>query len=144
MAEDKSLVPEEINIENPGKAIDLVQETMHKFLDVADVSRVYGEPVKHEDATIIPAAEVVAAMGFGAGYGAGGPGVQAGDAESATGAGGGGGGGGKAFSRPVAVIIASSDGVRVEPVIDPTKVALTALTALGFMFATIAKMKRGK
>ncbi len=144
MAEDKSLVPEGIEIENPGKAIDLVQETMDKFLDVADVSRVYGEPVKHEDATIIPAAEVVAVMGFGAGYGAGSPGGDGDQSEFPQGEGGGGGGGGKAFSRPVAVIIASPEGVRVEPVIDPTKVALTALTALGFMFATVAKMKRGK
>ena len=139
MAENKSLVPEKIELENPGKAIDLVQETMDTFLDVADVSRVYGKPVKHGDATIIPAAEVVAAMGFGAGYGEGGP-----PGNENAGGGGGGGGGGKALSRPVAVIIASPEGVRVEPVIDPTKVALTALTALGFVFATLSKMKRGK
>ncbi|MBC8506152.1 MAG: hypothetical protein ISR58_12175 [Anaerolineales bacterium] len=139
MAEDKSLVPEEIAVENPGKAIDLVQETLDNFLDVADVNRVYGKPVNHDDTVIIPAAEVVAAMGFGAGYGEGvPPGIKN------AGGGGGGGGGGKALSRPVAVIIASPEGVRVEPVIDPTKVAITALTALGFVFATITKMKRGK
>jgi uncharacterized spore protein YtfJ len=87
---------------------------------------------------IIPAAEVVAGMGFGAGYGAGGQ-----IAEDGGGSGGGGGGGGKVFARPVAVIIADKNGVRVEPVMDPTKIALTALTAFGFIFGTIARMKKG-
>lgn len=138
MTKDENLVPRKFDIEDPGKAIDTVQSTLDKFMAVADVKRVYGEPIKHETATIIPAAEVVAAMGFGAGYGAGGPA----DAE-AGGTGGGGGGGGRAFSRPVAVVIADENGVRVEPVADRTKVLLTALTALGFIAATIGKMRKG-
>lgn len=138
MTKDENLVPRKFDIEDPGKAIDTVQSTLDKFMAVADVKRVYGEPIKHETATIIPAAEVVAAMGFGAGYGAGGPA----DAE-AGGTGGGGGGGGRAFSRPVAVVIADENGVRVEPVADRTKVLLTSLTALGFIAATIGKMRKG-
>ncbi len=128
----------EITVNDPGQAIDMVQETIETFLDTADVSRVYAEPIEHGDTIIIPAAEVVAAMGFGAGFGSGG------SDEEGSGTGGGGGGGGQTFARPVAVIIASPEGVRVEPVIDPTKIALTAMTAFGFIFATIAKMKKGK
>jgi len=126
----------EIVIEDTGQALDMAQETMETFIETADVSRVYGEPIVHEETMIIPAAEVVALAGFGAGYGSGGP-------EDANGEGGGAGGGGKTFSRPVAVVIADNNGVRVEPVVDPTKIAMTFFTALGFMVATIARMKRG-
>jgi uncharacterized spore protein YtfJ len=59
-----------------------------------------------------------------------------------SGGGGGGGGGGRVFSRPVAVVVASPEGVRVEPVLDVTKIALAALTAGGFMLATLARMSR--
>ncbi|MBN1668533.1 MAG: hypothetical protein JW862_15670 [Anaerolineales bacterium] len=137
MSTEKELVPqEEIIIEDSGQAIDMIQETMEAFLETADVSRVFGEPHQHEGTLIIPAAEVVAGLGFGAGYGSGGP-------ENAAGGGGGGGGGGKTFARPVAVIIADQQGVRVEPVVDPTKIVLAFFTALGFIFATVAKMRRG-
>lgn len=130
----------ELNLEfnDPAQAIDMAQETIETFLDTADVNKVYADAVEHQGSLIIPAAEVVAGMGFGAGYGTGG------SAKKESGAGGGGGGGGKTFARPVAVIVADSNGVRVEPVMDPTKIALTALTAFGFIFSTIARIKRGK
>ncbi len=134
--EEKKL---ELEINDPAQAIDMVQETIETFLDTADVNKVYAEAVEHEGTLIIPAAEVVAGMAFGAGYGSGGPVDENGNAS-----GGGGGGGGKTFARPVAIIIADRDGVRVEPVMDPTKIALTALTAFGFVFSTIARIRRGK
>jgi uncharacterized spore protein YtfJ len=131
----------EIVIEDSGQAIDMAQETaqetMEAFIETADVSKVYGEPIQHEDTLILPAAEVLAVAGFGAGYGSGGP-------EDVGGAGGGAGGGGRTFSRPVAVVIANKTEVRVEPVVDPTKIVMTMFTALGFMIATIARMKRGR
>lgn len=133
MTEDKNLVPKDMKIDDPGKAIDMVQSSMENFIAVADVKRVYGQPVQHGETIIIPAAEVVAGMGFGAGYGAGGP-------DDANGVGGGGGGGGKALARPVAVVIADDEGVRVEPVVDPTKIALAAFTAAGFILSTLFKM----
>ena len=135
--ENNTNLENEIVVEDAGQAIDMVQETMETLLDTADVSKVYGEPIAHEETLIIPAAEVVAVAGFGAGYGSGGP-------EDAGGEGGGGGGGGNTFSRPVAVVIADQNGVRVEPVVDPTKIAMTFFTALGFMVATIARMTRGR
>lgn len=139
MSEDNNINmdKQEVVVNDPGQALDIAQETMESFIQTADVSRVYGEVLEHEDTLIIPAAEVLAFAGFGAGYGAGGP-------EESGGEGGGAGGGGHTFARPVAVVIADKSGVRVEPVIDPTKIAMTFFTALGFMVATIARMKRGR
>jgi hypothetical protein len=42
----------------------------------------------------------------------------------------------------VAVIVASPEGVRVQEVVDPTKIALAALTAAGFMIGMMARMMR--
>jgi uncharacterized spore protein YtfJ len=136
MSEEKKV---EMEINDPGQAIDMVQETLETLLESADVNKVYAQPVHHEDTVIIPAAEITAGAGFGAGYGAG----PLNEDVGGSGGGGGGGGGGKTFARPVAVIIADKNGVRVEPVMDPTKIALTALTAFGFIFGAIAKMKKG-
>ena len=109
---------------------------------VASVEAVYGAPIKQRDTIIIPTAEVVAVSGFGGGQGFGGP---ENGANAAGGAGGGGGGGGSAHARPVAVIIVSPEGVRVEPVFDLTKIALAGVTLAAFavgMLARMSKMRR--
>ena len=137
------------------KAIIAARDTLGEFLDTASVERVYGEPIKKDDTTIIPAAEVLVGLGFGLGSGYGG-GPQSCCQETAQGAseagskstqsgwggGSGGGGGGRTLSRPVAIIVISPAGVRVEPVVDVTKVALAAFTAAGFMLAMIGRMMR--
>lgn len=117
--------------------LDMVESTMDGLLAAASVEAVYGEPIKQRDILIIPAAEVLAVAGFGVGAGAG-----PSDSEESSGTGSGGGGGGRAFSRPVAVIISSSEGVRVEPVVDLTKIALAALTAFVFMIGMSARFRR--
>ena len=137
MSEEINETNVDMEIQDPGQALDVAQETMETFLETAHVSKVYGDPIVHEDSVIIPAAEVLAVAGFGAGYGSGGP-------QDAGGEGGGAGGGGKTFSRPVAVVIADKNGVRVEPVMDPTKIAMTFFTTLGFMLAMVARMMRGR
>lgn len=114
-----------------------IYETMDSFMGTAGVDKVYGRPIRRDQVTMIPTAEIVTAMGFGTGGGAGGD-------SSGDGGGAGGGGGGRTFSRPVAIVIASPEGVRVEPVIDVTKIALAALTAFGFMLTTRVKMVRGQ
>jgi uncharacterized spore protein YtfJ len=131
----------EITIEDPGQPIDMAQETLEVMLETASVEKVYGEPLVHEGTMIIPTAEVLAVAGFGAAYGSS---SSSEHDEHDHGSGGGAGGGGRTFSRPVAVIIADENGVRVEPVLDPTKIALTFITALGFMLATISRMTRGR
>jgi uncharacterized spore protein YtfJ len=121
----------------PGEEILVIQDTLDKFIATADVQVVYGEPIQHGDTLILPSAEVLAVMGFGMGYGSG----KSNEVEGENiGSGGGGGGGGRVLSRPVAVIVASPEGVRVEPVVDVTKIGLAALTAAGFMFGMIMRM----
>ena len=57
-----------------------------------------------------------------------------------VGLGGGGGGGGAAMARPVAVISVGPNGVQVEPVVDPTKIAIAFFTTLGSMFFKLSRM----
>lgn len=129
---------------DPEAAVHVVGETIETLLDTTGVEKVYGSPVRRGDYTIIPTAEVVAGIGFGVGFGSGeAPGGDGDEGQAQTGGGGGGGGGGRTLSRPVAVVIVGPEGVRVEPVIDATKVALAALTAFGFMFTTMKRMRRG-
>jgi len=127
------------------ETIHVVQETIAKFLEAADVDAVYGKPVQNGETLILPAAEVLSGLGFGMGYGGGSEQLEEGEAAAGPtrrGVGGGGGGGGRVFSRPVAVVVATPQGVRVEPVIDVSKLALAALTAAGFMFGMLVKMTR--
>jgi hypothetical protein len=46
------------------------------------------------------------------------------------------------MSRPVAAIIIGPDGVRVEPIIDRTKVVITVITAVLAMAAVFGRMRR--
>ena len=86
----------------------------------ASTSTVFSEPQQHGDDLIITAASWERAGGFGFGSGEGGEGDG----------GMGGGGGGSSQGRPVAVIRIGPDGVEVEPVVDLTKVAITAFFSL--------------
>ena len=148
--------------------VEPVERTMERLLEIASVKSVYDSPVQHGKNMIIPAAEVLGALGFGVGVGVGsgeypdkedaveegegaedeektsepsesGPGKKA----PGIGGGGGGGGGGRVFARPVAIIVSGPDGVEVEPVVDATKIALAFFTALGFMVSMAARMRRG-
>jgi uncharacterized spore protein YtfJ len=124
------------------KEIDPAQETIHDtlehFLSTAGIDKVYGQPISKGETIIIPAAEVLTGLGFGASQGA------MNRKDSKGGKWSGGGGGGRTLSRPVAVIVAGPDGVRVTPVFDTTKIILAGLTALGFMFSTLLRMRSNK
>lgn len=137
--------PVDVTVALP-KSMDMVKDTMDKFLSAAGVEAVYGEVIHSGDSLIIPSAEVISGMGFGMGVGVGNNAAEdeAGNPAGNSGGGGGGGGGGRILSRPVAVIIASPDSVRVEPVVDVTKIALAALTAGGFILGMLLRMLRGK
>ncbi len=127
-------------VRGPSPPLDRVSGIMERLLSSADVSKVYSEPILHGDVLILPAAEVLAIAGFGLGSG-GGVAVER-EGRRSRGSGGGGGGGGKTLARPVAVIVATEEGVEVRPVIDVTKIALAALTAAGFVYAAWKGMKR--
>jgi len=131
---------DEINLKSPAEAgFESYQNTVEEFLAAADVNIVYGEPIKHEDTVIIPTAEILCGIGFGVGSAFGTNTDQNTDKPSG-GSGFGGGGGGRILSRPVAVVVASPEGVRVERVIDINKIALAGLTALGFMVGMMFRM----
>ncbi len=121
---------------DPTDSINLVGKAVDKFFDAANVKAVYGQEIRNGDTVIIPTAEVMGVLGVGAGTGGGR------DEKQNRGGGGGAGGGGRILSRPVAALIIAPDGVRVEPIVDITKIWLGALTAAGFMFAMLARMRR--
>ena len=118
-------------------ASNTVQNTLDKFLTAANVEAVYGSPVSQGENVVIPAAEVLSFVGFGVGTGGG---QSSGTTE--TRGGGGGGGGGRVLSRPVAAIVLSPSGVRVEPIVDVTKIALAVFTTIGFMAAMFTRMSK--
>src|SRR5262245_11657238 len=107
-------------------------ELVARLFNVAQPNAVYSEPVTKGDYTLITASEVTVTMGFGYG-GGGGTGPDMAEAPAgegqASGGGGGGGGGGFALGRPVAAISIGPDGLRVEPVVDVTKLGIAFITA---------------
>ena len=133
----------DFEVDSMTDAMDVIELTMERFLDTASVDLVYGDPVEHGDTLIIPTAEILAGLGFGVGSGSGSSGKHEEEGEEGGdgyGEGGGGGGGGRTFARPVAIVVSSPEGVRVEPVVDVTKIALGFLTAAGFMTGMILRM----
>lgn len=134
------------------KSQEQAAEVMEKLFGVAQPGAVFGEPVVSGEYTVITASEVRVGMGFG--YGSGGgtgtvpaegetPGEDDAQAESpGAGYGGGGGGCGVSGGRPVAVISIGPMGVRVEPVVDVTKLGLAFITAIGSMLVMRNRMRR--
>lgn len=135
---------------------DRAAEVLADLVSVANADRVYSAPVRAGDRTVITAAEVQTGMGFGYGLdtGEGGRGTDPDEKgrvvsrgwgrrhRGEAGARGGGGGGGQAAGRPVAVITIDADGVRVEPVLDRTKIAVTALLAFRAIGLTLIRGRR--
>ena len=85
----------------------IVKATVGEIERFLNTKRVVGDPIVAGDYTIIPLVSV--GFGFGAGTGSG----KGKEAEKRQGTGDGTGGGGGV--KPVALIIVSKDGVRVEP-----------------------------
>jgi uncharacterized spore protein YtfJ len=124
---------------------------MEKLFAVAQPGAVYGEPVTAEGYTVITASEVSVGMGFGYGIGGGSGGSRCQQTESEdecqdqggeSGIGVGGGGGGGSISRPVATITISQEGVRIDPIVDITKIGLAFFTTIGSMFFMLSKMRK--
>lgn len=147
-----SLSPDQVISVDPENGMSTMENTLNNFIATADVDAIYGKPIKSGDMLIIPTAEVLCGMGFGFGTGgfegeksqeekADAPGEENAP-PSGKGYGSGGGGGGYTFSRPVALVIATPNGVQVEPILDRTKILLAALTTAGFMFGMISGMMK--
>jgi len=112
-------------------------EVMNKLAEVARVDAVFGQPVQHGDSVVISCAEI--SMGGGMGMG-GGPGKDTEQGKLTVGMGTGAGGG--ATGRPIAIVILSPEGVRVQPVVDVTKVALAFFTTAAFILAQFVRLSR--
>lgn len=84
---------------------EIAKTTMAEIERMLNAKSVVGEPITVEGATLIPL------VSFGFGFGAGG---GQGKSEK-TGVGDGGGTGGGGGMKPVAVIVVTKDGVKVEP-----------------------------
>jgi len=131
-------------LEATSQAHERAASILGELVSVASADNVYGKPVVQGDRTIITAAEVHTGMGFGYGL-ATGVAVPSGRwhrAHDDGGPRGGGGGGGQAVARPVAVVTIDSDGVTVQPVLDRTKIVITALTALGAIGLMLIRTRR--
>jgi uncharacterized spore protein YtfJ len=121
-------------------------ELMAKLFTVTQPEAVFSPPVTAHEQTVITASEVTAGFGFGFGSGGGLAPDHESDADTAVhvGGGGGGGGGGTALARPVAAIIITPQQVRVEPIVDVTKISIAFFTAFGAIVSMLYKMKRGR
>jgi uncharacterized spore protein YtfJ len=131
-------------LEATGQAHERAGKLLAELISVANADRVYSEPVVVGDRTVITAAEIHTGMGFGYGLATGVtvPSGKRQREDSDGGPRGGGGGGGQAVGRPVAVVTIDPDGVTVQPVLDRTKIVLTALTALGAIGLMLIRMRR--
>jgi uncharacterized spore protein YtfJ len=132
------------------KSQEQATRLFERLMEVAQPESVYSEPVTSGELTVITASEVTTGLGFGFGVG-GGTGMnpasqekskEPGDMGQGSGSGGGGGGGGGSIARPVAVITISPQGVRVEPVVDATKLGLALFVTVGSMFMMLSRMWR--
>ena len=84
------------------------------------------------DNTVITLNEIGGAFGYGFGGGKSNEGEE----------GGGGGGGGTTWSRPVAAVLITPQGVQVEPVVDVTKIVVTLFTTLAAIVMAVRQIKR--
>jgi uncharacterized spore protein YtfJ len=132
-------------VRTPAEGMALLEKLTH----VAQPDVVYSRPIQEGPYTVITASEVTVGFGFGfAGGGGWSPGervegdVTDGAASENAGGGGGGGGGGSSMARPVAVVSIGPDGVKVEPVVDVTKLGLAFATAVGGIFLMFSRMRR--
>ncbi len=111
-----------------------VEQVLGRMMNSAKVDAVFGQPVERGNTTVIPCSEVVVGLGMGSGSG---PIDERGNAV-----GGGSGAGGSARARPIAAIVISQDGGRVEPIMDITKVALAGITTGAFILFWLGRLSR--
>jgi len=119
-------------------------QLMGRLFAATKPDAVFGEPVTQGAYTVITASELSIGLGYGFGGGVSLESDSDEESEDEPGAdfGSGGGGGGGATARPVAAIEIGPNGVRVEPIVDPTKISIAFFTAIGSMFMMLLKMRR--
>ena len=106
--------------DNEKAMVDQITGSLRSLFGDAKPETIFSEPESVGNTIVFTASAWERAGGFGFGRGEG---------PEGEGEGGGGGGGGSSQGRPVAVIQAGPGGVKVEPVIDLTKIGVTFLFA---------------
>ena len=121
--------------------LDDLQKRFSDIQTKAGAKAVFGDPVELDGRKIIPVASVTYGFGMGGGMG---PKREEGEAP------GGGGGGGGVRVQPVAVIEVVDGKVRVQPIVNVTRLALMAMCVAAWSVfwvtatvRTIAKSRRG-
>jgi uncharacterized spore protein YtfJ len=112
--------------------VDPTGQALSQLVTTARAEAIFGQPVVSGDTTVISCSEVAIGMGMGSGSGP----VD----EKGNPTGGGSGGGGGARGRPVAVIVITKEGVRVEPIFDLTKIVLASLTTGTFILLWVGRL----
>ncbi len=112
--------------------VDPTEQALSKLVATARADAVFGQPVVSGDTTVISCSEIAIGMGMGSGSGP----VD----EKGNPTGGGSGGGGGARGRPVAAIVITKEGVRVEPIFDLTKIVLASLTTGAFILLWVGRL----
>ena len=112
--------------------VDPTGQALSQLVATARADAVFGQPVVSGDTTVISCSEIAIGMGMGSGSG------PVDEKGNPTGAGSGGGGG--ARGRPVAAIVITKEGVRVEPIFDLTKIVLASLTTGAFILLWVGRL----
>lgn len=112
--------------------VDPTGQALSQLVTTARAEAIFGQPVVSGDTTVISCSEIAIGMGMGSGSGP----VD----ENGNPTGGGSGGGGGARGRPVAVIVITNEGVRVEPIFDLTKIVLASLTTGTFVLLWVGRL----
>ena len=115
-------------------------EPIEKMVDALGVGAVFGEPIREGDVTVIPVAEVRFTFGYGYGSGRGRGEETEGGPRTEEGSGGGSGAGGRASAKGYVRI--SADGVRFEPVLDVTRLALAGIAFAAWSVFWIGRTMR--
>jgi uncharacterized spore protein YtfJ len=131
--------PEELVNDATNPLQRAVDRLLERILTVADVRRVFGEPVVQGDRTVIPVAQVRTMMGFGGGSGTE-PSKGNGEAGPRGGEGGGGGGGVKVM--PLGYIEVTPEWTRFVPIVDRSRLVVTAIIA--FTLLMLVRRPRSK
>jgi uncharacterized spore protein YtfJ len=134
--------------------VSQVHDLIGRLFRVAEPGAVYSEPIVAGERTVVMTSELSMTVGAGVGFGhSNGPAAQGASQGNTPGGtapaagvqdetGGGGGGGGFSFGRPVAAVVIEPSGVRVEPIVDPTKLGIAFFTTVGAMFFAWTQLRR--
>jgi len=126
-----------------------VHDLIGRLFRVAEPGAVCSEPIVAGERTVVVMSELSVAVGAGVGFGhtvepetfaTASTGAATSERKDETG--GGGGGGGYSFGRPVAAVIIEPAGVRVEPIVDPTKLGIAFFTTVAAMFFAWTSLRR--